>query len=90
MNVTPKRKSEVPAITANEARRITNNSKFASSGFADLINSTIRETAENGETEAHMLIPAEIAEQAADFLTASGFRVVSEMSLTGVVITAAW
>lgn len=91
MNATPKRKEPAsPMISAAEARRITDNSKFAKSGYAELINSTIREVAAEGESEAPMLVPVSIAEQAMKFLESNGYRVVSEMSMTGVVVTAAW
>lgn len=91
MNATPKRKEPgTPMVSANDARRITNNAKFSSSGYAELINSTIREVAAKGDDKAAMLIPVNIAQQAEDFLVAHGFRVVSEMFMTGMVITAAW
>lgn len=91
MNATPKRKgSGSPMISATEARCITDNAKFAKYGYAELINSTIREVAANGEDEASMLVPVKIAEQAIKFLETNGFRVVSEMSMTGMVVTAFW
>ena len=91
MNATPKRKEPgSPMISATEARRITDSSKFSKSGYAELINSTIREVAAKGESEAPMLVPVNIAEQAIMFLESNGFRVVSEMSMTGMVVTAAW
>lgn len=91
MNATPKRKEpEVPMISANEARRITDSTKFSNSGYAALINSTIREVAGNGKAEAPMLVPVNVAEQAVQFLEHHGFRVKSEMTMTGMVITAAW
>lgn len=80
----------IPMISAGEARRITEDSKFSNSGYPALINSTIREVAAKGECQARMLIPEEVAEQAAAYLIAHGFRVVSGKGMTGILITAAW
>lgn len=84
------REQEVPMISANEARRITDSAQFSKSGYAALMNSTIREFAAKGESEAHMLIPVNVSEQAAKFLEQYGFRVVAKMTMTGMLVTAAW
>lgn len=77
-------------ISANEARRITDSANFRKSGFADLINSTIRDAASKGESEAAMLIPENVANEAAKFLEQHGFRVILGHMLTGALVTAAW
>ena len=93
-NVCPKPKQEqqqeIPMISANEARQVTNSAQFNKSGYAALMNSTIREVAAKGESEAKMLIPVQVAEQSARFLEQHGFRVTAQMAMTGMVITAAW
>ena len=91
--VCPKAKQEqqeVPMISANEARQITNSAQFNKSGYAALMNSTIREVAAKGESEAKMLVPVQVSEQAARFLEQHGFRVTAQMAMTGMVLTAAW
>lgn len=90
--VCPKSKQEQRAalISANEARRITNNAQFEKSPYVALMDSTIREVAAKGESEAKMLIPVQVSEQAAKYLEQYGFRVVAQMAMTGMVLTAAW
>lgn len=90
-NAVPKNKeSDIPMISANEARNMTDAAQFRKSGYECLINSAIREVAANGKDFATILIPDDIAEQAAKFLTSHGFRVGVENAAIGTVITAAW
>lgn len=77
-------------ISANEARKITDSVNFKNSGYADLINSTIRDAAGKGESRAEMLVPENVGRDAARFLEQHGFRVVLGHMLTGALVIAAW
>lgn len=84
------KQAEVNMISANEARKITDSVNFKNSGFASLINSTIRDAASKGESRAEMLIPENVARDAVRFLEQNGFRVVLGHMLTGALVIAAW
>lgn len=84
------KQSATEMISANEARKITDSVNFKNSGFASLIASTIRDAAGKGESQAAMLIPENVAEEAAKFLEQNGFRVVMGHMMTGALVTAAW
>lgn len=80
----------VPMISADEARKMTDEARFAMSGYAGVMNTIIRETASDGGDQARMLISAEMADQASDYLIGHGFRVVCNKDETGALIVAAW
>lgn len=77
-------------INVNEARKISDEANFAKSGYAELLDTTIRDIAKEGGTKICMVVPTEVAESTAEFLQKHGFRVVADRCITGITITAAW
>lgn len=89
--VSPKRKEpEVSMISANDARKITDDAQFRKSGYASLIDAVIREASAGGKSEVSILFPPNVAEQAAQFIVDHGFRITAKITTDSVVITAAW
>lgn len=81
---------EIHMISAEEARKMTNEARFVRSGSAEVMNTIIRDIASDGGARARMLISAEMADQARDYLTGYGFRVACNQDATGVLIVAEW
>lgn len=81
---------KVEMVSAAEARKITERASFQNSPFVALINSSIRDAASNGKSEANILVPMAVADDAAKFLEQHGFKVSGGVTMTGVVITVHW
>lgn len=78
-------------ISATEAKVLSHKAKFAASGFAALAESNIKEACSNGEEEASMLIPLEVANDMVMFLADNGYEdIIITGALTGAVVTVAW
>lgn len=77
-------------ISAEEARKMTNEARFVMSGSAEAMNAIIRDIASDGGARARMLISEEMADHARDYLTGYGFRVTCNKDATGVLIVAEW
>lgn len=78
-------------VSASEAKVMTRKAQFAASGFAALAESTIKEAANNGESEATVLVPLNVVNDMVLFLADNGYEeIVITGALTGAMVTVAW
>lgn len=84
-------------ISAQEARKISDDNNFANSEYVKLADEIIRDKAEKGFRNAVMIIPnahgtdcRNIASQLYKFLQQNGYAVGAEEIIPGIQISVSW
>lgn len=78
-------------ISASEAKDMTRKVRFASSGYAHIADTAIREACEGGEDTAEILIPLDVVPDMVTFLCDHGFEeVVVTGAIAGAMVSIAW